>query len=84
MSSEFQRTKLQAMFEAFDADGNGYLEEADFVALAGRCPDGRHATEGVSLPAGRGGKTGVGELLQVQPADTLSSTSVASHSTEEA
>lgn len=36
MSSEFQRTKLRSMFEAFDADGNGYLEEADFVALAER------------------------------------------------
>ncbi|HEY8979532.1 MAG TPA: EF-hand domain-containing protein [Streptomyces sp.] len=36
MSSEFQRVKLRAMFEAFDADGNGYLEEADFVALADR------------------------------------------------
>ncbi|NEA52209.1 EF-hand domain-containing protein [Streptomyces sp. SID10815] len=36
MASEFQRNKLQAMFDAFDADGNGYLEEGDFVALADR------------------------------------------------
>ncbi|MER7644878.1 MULTISPECIES: EF-hand domain-containing protein [unclassified Streptomyces] len=52
MSSEFQRTKLRAMFEAFDADGNGYLEEADFVALAdrwGRLP--RVRREGSELAA---------------------------------
>ncbi|MER8187769.1 EF-hand domain-containing protein [Kitasatospora sp. NPDC094015] len=36
MASGFQRAKAQAMFEAFDADGNGYLEEADFEALAAR------------------------------------------------
>ncbi|MGW3107948.1 hypothetical protein [Streptomyces sp. NPDC001100] len=33
MSSEFQRTKLQAMFVAFDADGNGYLSRPEFAAL---------------------------------------------------
>lgn len=36
MASEFQRNKLQAMFDAFDTDGNGRLEEGDFAALAGR------------------------------------------------
>ncbi|MFE7510003.1 EF-hand domain-containing protein [Streptomyces sp. NPDC057540] len=36
MASEFQRAKVQAMFEAFDADGNGYLEAGDFEALAAR------------------------------------------------
>ncbi|MFI2641867.1 EF-hand domain-containing protein [Streptomyces sp. NPDC018610] len=36
MASEFQRNKLQAMFDAFDVDGNGCLEEGDFVALADR------------------------------------------------
>ncbi|MEE1819786.1 EF-hand domain-containing protein [Streptomyces sp. SP18ES09] len=36
MASSFQRAKVQAMFEAFDADGNGYLEERDFEALAAR------------------------------------------------
>ncbi|MEV7323920.1 EF-hand domain-containing protein [Streptomyces sp. NPDC093970] len=48
MASEFQRDKLRAMFDAFDADGNGYLEEADFVALAvrwGRLPRVRAESE---------------------------------------
>ncbi|MYS10545.1 calcium sensor EFh, partial [Streptomyces sp. SID6041] len=36
MASGFQRVKVQAMFDAFDADGNGYLEGSDFEALAGR------------------------------------------------
>ncbi|MER5890104.1 EF-hand domain-containing protein [Streptomyces sp. NPDC001941] len=36
MASTFQRGKIQAMFEAFDADGNGYLEKPDFQALAAR------------------------------------------------
>ncbi|MFJ4466961.1 EF-hand domain-containing protein [Streptomyces sp. NPDC089424] len=36
MATEFQRIKVQAMFDAFDADGNGYLEESDFRALAAR------------------------------------------------
>ncbi|MER6850116.1 EF-hand domain-containing protein [Streptomyces flaveolus] len=36
MASGFQRAKIQAMFDAFDADGNGYLEEGDFEALAAR------------------------------------------------
>ncbi|MET9825868.1 EF-hand domain-containing protein [Streptomyces sp. NPDC006349] len=36
MASEFQHTKLRAMFDAFDVDGDGYLEEADFTALAAR------------------------------------------------
>ena len=47
MASEFQREKLRAMFDAFDADGNGYLEEADFAALAirwGRLPRVRTET----------------------------------------
>ncbi|MEU4142914.1 EF-hand domain-containing protein [Streptomyces parvulus] len=36
MASGFQRAKVRAMFEAFDADGNGLLEEADFAALVER------------------------------------------------
>ncbi|MFF8861161.1 EF-hand domain-containing protein [Streptomyces sp. NPDC015139] len=36
MASEFQRNKLRAMFDAFDADGNGYLEQQDFEALTAR------------------------------------------------
>ncbi|EMF28899.1 calcium-binding protein [Streptomyces gancidicus BKS 13-15] len=29
MASEFQRTKLRDMFDAFDVNGDGCLEEAD-------------------------------------------------------
>lgn len=36
MASGFQRAKVRAMFEVFDADGNGLLEEADFAALVER------------------------------------------------
>ncbi|MFE0652472.1 EF-hand domain-containing protein [Streptomyces sp. NPDC059534] len=36
MASEFQRDKLVNMFRAFDADGNGYLDQSDFQALAER------------------------------------------------
>ncbi|MGW1542007.1 EF-hand domain-containing protein [Streptomyces sp. NPDC002309] len=36
MASQFQRIKVQAMFDAIDADGSGYLEESDFRALAAR------------------------------------------------
>ncbi|MEV5966080.1 EF-hand domain-containing protein [Kribbella sp. NPDC051952] len=36
MASEFQRRKVAGVFHAMDADGNGYLEEADFETLTGR------------------------------------------------
>ncbi|WP_353946857.1 EF-hand domain-containing protein [Streptomyces sp. HUAS MG91] len=36
MASEFQRTKVRAMFDAFDADGDGSLREGDFEALTAR------------------------------------------------
>ncbi len=36
MASEFQRRKVAAVFDAMDADGNGYLEEQDFEALTER------------------------------------------------
>ncbi|WP_333764486.1 hypothetical protein [Streptomyces sp. IBSBF 2390] len=36
MASEFPRDKLRAMFDAFDADRDGYLERQDFEALAAR------------------------------------------------
>ncbi|WP_424217214.1 EF-hand domain-containing protein (plasmid) [Streptomyces sp. BI20] len=36
MAGVFQRAKVQAMFDAFDADGNGVLEERDFEALTER------------------------------------------------
>ncbi|MGV9698748.1 EF-hand domain-containing protein [Streptomyces sp. NPDC003470] len=36
MASGFQRTKIKPMFDVFDVDGNGCLEEGDFEALAAR------------------------------------------------
>ncbi|RKE22987.1 EF-hand domain-containing protein [Streptomyces sp. TLI_171] len=36
MANEFQRTKMTAMFQAFDADANGHLDQHDFRALADR------------------------------------------------
>ena len=51
------------------------------TALRVFLPDLRAVTR---LPLRAAVRAGVGELLQVQPADTLSSASVASHGTEEA
>ncbi|MFD3548238.1 EF-hand domain-containing protein [Streptomyces sp. NPDC058655] len=36
MASVFQQRKIQGMFDAFDADGDGYLRRGDFEALAAR------------------------------------------------
>ncbi|MFD8478227.1 EF-hand domain-containing protein [Kitasatospora sp. NPDC059673] len=36
MASEFQRNKLTTMFQAFDTDRNGYLDQDDFQDLADR------------------------------------------------
>ncbi len=36
MASAFQERKLQGMFAAFDADGDGYLRQEDFSALVRR------------------------------------------------
>lgn len=36
MASEFQREKIARAFTAMDADKDGFLEEADFAALAAR------------------------------------------------
>lgn len=36
VASGFRRTKVQTMFDVFDTDGNGFLEEGDFEALAAR------------------------------------------------
>lgn len=36
MASELQRRKVARVFHAMDADGDGFLEEADFVALSRR------------------------------------------------
>jgi Ca2+-binding EF-hand superfamily protein len=36
MASTFQERKLEGMFAAFDADGDGYLREEDFRSLVAR------------------------------------------------
>lgn len=36
MSSDLQRRKISGVFAAMDVNGDGYLEEEDFQALAGR------------------------------------------------
>ncbi|MET9229610.1 calcium sensor EFh [Lentzea sp. NPDC003310] len=36
MASEFQRSKVDRVFRAMDADGNGFLERGDFELLARR------------------------------------------------
>jgi Ca2+-binding EF-hand superfamily protein len=36
MASEFQQRKIAGVFNAMDADGNGFLEEADFEILTER------------------------------------------------
>lgn len=36
MASEFQRKKIAGVFDAMDADGDGFLEETDFAALTDR------------------------------------------------
>jgi hypothetical protein len=36
MASEFQRSKIVGVFDAMDADGDGYLAEDDFRALTVR------------------------------------------------
>jgi Ca2+-binding EF-hand superfamily protein len=48
MASVFQRNKIEAMFTAFDADGDGCLRREDFEALAdrwGRLPGAEPGTE---------------------------------------
>ena len=36
MASEFQRRKIASVFEAMDADGDGFLDKGDFAALTAR------------------------------------------------
>jgi Ca2+-binding EF-hand superfamily protein len=36
MASEFQRRKIAGVFDAMDADGDGFLEKEDFAALTAR------------------------------------------------
>ncbi|MFJ9344712.1 EF-hand domain-containing protein [Streptomyces sp. NPDC101733] len=48
MASVFQRNKIEGMFAAFDADGDGYLRKDDFEALVlrwGRLPGVEPGTE---------------------------------------
>ncbi|QNP61520.1 EF-hand domain-containing protein [Streptomyces genisteinicus] len=49
MASGFQWAKIQAMFDAFDVDGSGYLEERDFEALAARWGSLPRVAEGSEL-----------------------------------
>jgi Ca2+-binding EF-hand superfamily protein len=41
MASELQRRKTAVVFTAMDADGDGFLNQADFAALAGRWTENR-------------------------------------------
>ncbi len=46
MATEFQRSKIAGVFAAMDADGDGYLEESEFAALADRWTAIRGAAPG--------------------------------------
>jgi Ca2+-binding EF-hand superfamily protein len=46
MASEFQRSKIAGVFDAMDVDGDGYLVESDFAALAERWAAIRGEPEG--------------------------------------
>jgi Ca2+-binding EF-hand superfamily protein len=39
MASEFQRRKVAGLFDSMDADGDGFLREADFEELSARWTD---------------------------------------------
>lgn len=49
MASDLQRRKIQGVFRAMDVDGDGFLEEADFSALAARWARIRPAGDGERL-----------------------------------
>jgi Ca2+-binding EF-hand superfamily protein len=51
MASTFQRGKVQLVFGAMDADGDGALRESDFDALAGRWASIRAAGDAERLTA---------------------------------
>ena len=51
MASTFQRGKVQLVFGAMDADGDGALRESDFDALAGRWASIRAAGDAERLMA---------------------------------
>jgi Ca2+-binding EF-hand superfamily protein len=46
MASEFQRSKIAGVFDPMDADGDGFLQEPDFAALAARWTAIRGAAPG--------------------------------------
>jgi Ca2+-binding EF-hand superfamily protein len=46
MSSRLQRGKVSAVFRSMDADGDGYLTEADFRSITERWADLRGSTPG--------------------------------------
>jgi hypothetical protein len=46
MASDFQRAKVAGVFDAMDANGDGFLEEADFHALTDRWIGIRGCTPG--------------------------------------
>jgi Ca2+-binding EF-hand superfamily protein len=46
VASELQRRKVQGVFRAMDANGDGFLEEADFSALTARWAEIRGAEKG--------------------------------------
>jgi EF-hand domain pair/EF hand len=51
MASEFQRRKIDGVFRAMDADGDGFLREADFAALTARWTAQRGAGDHTLLTA---------------------------------
>lgn len=80
MASDLQRRKITGVFTAMDADNDGYLEEHDFAALAGRWSQARVAGDAEKLTAvmlgwwqtlaavsdtDHDGKVGVDEVLTV-------------------
>jgi Ca2+-binding EF-hand superfamily protein len=46
VASELQRRKVQGVFRAMDANGDGFLEEADFAALTARWVEIRGGEKG--------------------------------------
>jgi Ca2+-binding EF-hand superfamily protein len=51
MASDFQRSKIAGIFGAMDSDGDGYLTEQDFRALAARWAELRAGEDNTRLVA---------------------------------